>query len=108
MQQSPDRRQPSARLRPQAREMPLQRRYGIAGNGGTNRQWTSRDDRSSPMAPCVTAPRNLPSRTSVERRTGDPLRGGGVLVDVGNVPDVAVGQDIQAEIAAATRPEVLD
>jgi hypothetical protein len=108
MQQPLDRRQPSARLRPQLREIPLQRRYGTAGNGETNRQWTCRDGRSSLLPSCVTAPRDLPSRAADERRTGDPLRGGGVLVDVGNAPDAAAGQDVQAAIAAATGPEVLD
>jgi transposase len=38
MQQSLDRRQPSARSRPRVREIPLQRRYGTAGNGENNRK----------------------------------------------------------------------
>jgi len=38
MQQSLNRRQPSARSRPRLREVPLQRRYGAAGNGENNRQ----------------------------------------------------------------------
>jgi len=38
MQQSLDRRQPSARSRPRVREIPLQRRHGTAGNGENNRQ----------------------------------------------------------------------
>src|SRR3954463_1786533 len=108
MQQFLDRGQPSARLRPQLREIPLQRIRGTAGNGANNRQWTCRDDRSSPVASCVTAPRDLPPRAGDERRTGDPLRGGGVLVDVENAPDAAAGQDVQAVIAADTGPDGLD
>jgi putative transposase len=84
-QQSLDRRQPSARFRPQLREIPLQRRHEAAGNGENNRQWTSRDDRSGPV-----------------------LRGGGVLVGVGNAPDTTTGQDIQATIAATIGPEALE
>src|SRR3954463_5738449 len=79
MQQFLDRGQPSARLRPQLREIPLQRIRGTAGNGANNRQWTSRDDRSSPVASCVTVPHDLPPRARDERRTGDPLLGGGDL-----------------------------
>jgi putative transposase len=107
MQQFLDRGQPSARLRPQLREIPLQRIRGTAGNGANNRQWTSRDDRSSPVASCVTAPRELPPRARDERRTGDPLRGGGDLVGVANAPDATTGRDGQAEIAATTGLEVL-
>jgi transposase len=79
MQQFLDRRQPSARLRPQLREIPLQRRRGTAGNGENNRQWTSRDDRSGPVVSRVTAARGLPPRASDERRTNDPRRRGGDL-----------------------------
>jgi transposase len=79
MQQFLDRRQPSARLRPQLREIPLQRRCGTAGNGENNRQWTSGDDPSGPVVSRVTAARGLPPRASGERRTVDPLRGGGGL-----------------------------
>src|SRR4051794_21786428 len=80
MQHFLDRRQPSARLRPQLREIPLQRRCGTAGNGANNRQWTSRDDRSGPVASCVTAARDLPPRAFDERRTGDLRRRGGDLL----------------------------
>ena len=107
MQQFLDRRQPSARLRPQSREIPLQRIRGTAGNGAINRQWTSRDDRSSPVASCVRAPRDLPPRARDERRTGDPLRGGGDRVGVGNASDATTGRDGQAEIAATTGLEML-
>src|SRR4051794_38152996 len=75
MQHFLDRRQPSARLRPQLREIPVQRRRETAGNGENNRQWTSRDDRSVPVASRATAARDLPPRAFGRRRTGDPLRG---------------------------------
>jgi putative transposase len=107
MQQFLDRRQPSSRLRPQVREIPLQRRRGTAGSHENNRQWTFRDDRSSPVASRVTAPRDLPPRACDERWTGDPLRGGGVLGGVGNAPDATTGQDSQAKITATTGLEVL-
>jgi transposase len=89
------------------REIPLQRRHGIAGNGENNRQWTSRDDRSSPVASSATALRDLPPRAREERRSGDRLRGGGVLVGVGNAPDATTSRHIQADIAATTGLEVL-
>jgi transposase len=107
MQQFLDRRQPSARLRPHLREIPLQRIRGTAGNGANNRQWTSRDDRSSPVASCMTASREDLPRARDERRTGDPLQGAGDLVGIGNAPDATTGRDGQAEIAATTGLEVL-
>src|SRR5215212_4833463 len=79
MQHFLDRRQPSARLRPQLREIPLQRRRGTAGNGENNRQWTSRDDRPGPVVSRVTAARGLPPRAFDERRTNGPRRRGGDL-----------------------------
>jgi putative transposase len=79
MQHFLDRRQPSARLRPQLREIPLQRRCGTAGAGENNVQWTSRDDRSGPVASRVIKARDLPPRAFDERRTGDPLPSGGDL-----------------------------
>jgi transposase len=107
MQQLLDRRQPAARFRPQSREIPLQRRRGTAGTGENNRQRTPRDDRSGPVPSCVTAPRDLPPRARAGRRTGDPLRGGGVLVGLGNAPDATTGQDIQSELTATTGLEML-
>jgi Putative transposase of IS4/5 family (DUF4096) len=104
MQQSLDRRQPVARSRPQSREIPLQRRHGPVGNSENNRQWTFRDDRSGPVASGVTAPRERPPRTRRERRAGEPLRRGGVLVRVGNAPDTT-RQDVHTGIAATTRSE---
>jgi transposase len=110
MQQSLDRRQPSARFRPQLREIPLQRRHA---SGENNRQRTSRDDPSGLVASCATAPRDLPPRVSDERRTGHPFRGGAVLAGGGNARDTTARHDIhpeiiQAEIAATAGPEVLE
>src|SRR4051794_24840174 len=85
MHQSLDRRQPSTRFRAQLREIPLQRTYGT---GATARQ--------------------LPPRAGDEGRTDGPLSGGGHLVRVGSAPDATAGQDMQAEIAATTGPEVLE
>jgi putative transposase len=107
MQQSLDRRQPSARVRPQLREIPLPRRRRAAGIGKNSRQWTSRDDRSSPAASGVTAPRDLPPQARDERRTGDPFRGGELLLGVGKALDPTTGQDVQVHIAATTGIEVL-
>jgi putative transposase len=79
---------------------------GTAANGENNRQWMPRDDRPRPVASCVTAPRPLPPRARDDRRTGDPLRGGGVLGGAANALDAATGQDIQAETAATPGLEV--
>src|SRR3954468_24430189 len=98
MKQSLDGRQPSARVLPQLREIPLQRRRRTAGIGKNSRQWTSRDDRSSPVASCVTAPRDLPPQERDKRRTGDPFRGGGVLAGGRKAFDATTGRDIQVEV----------
>jgi putative transposase len=107
MQQLLDRRQPSARLRPQLREIPLQRRRGTAANGENDRQRTPGEDRPRPASSSATAPRNLPPRPRDDRGTGDPLRGGGVVSGAANALDAATGQDIEAETAATTGLEVL-
>src|SRR3954452_13612424 len=54
MQQSLDRRQPSARFRPQLREIPLQRRHEAAGDGENDRRWTCRNEPASPVAIATT------------------------------------------------------
>src|SRR3954467_14780683 len=96
MQHFLDRRQPSARLRPQLREIPLPRRCGTAGTGENNRQWTSRDDRPGPVVSRVTAARDLPPRAFSERPTGDPLRSGA---------DLPVAAPPAALLEAAGEPE---
>src|SRR4051795_2479373 len=78
MQQTLDRRQPSARFRPQRREIPLQRRFGTAGNGETD-----------------------PAKTLADE--GPDL----LALDVETAPAAAAEEGVQAEMAA-TGPEVLE
>lgn len=107
MQQALDRRQPSARFRPQLREIPVPRKYETAGNGENKRRGTTRDDRPSPLASRVPPPGDLPPRSRDERRARDLPRDGGALVRGGNAHDGTTGQDIPAEIAAPPVPGVL-
>jgi transposase len=75
MQQSLDRRQPSARFRSPLREIPHQRRYG---NGEHSWQWT-------------------PPSTAEEDRTDDPLQGRGALDKVADGPEVTTAPEALEE-----------
>jgi transposase len=107
MHQALDRQQPSARFRPQLREIPLWRRYETSGGGENIRQGTSRDDRPRPQASRAPIPRDLPPRARDERRAGDLLRDGGALVRGGNAPDAPRGLDIPVEMAVPAGPGAL-
>src|SRR4051795_1573666 len=103
MQQALARRQPLARSRSHVREIPLQRRYGIAGSG-------ENDSR-------VAVPRDLPPQARDERPTEDiqagsaAIPGPEVLAEHSQViEDLPTGADVSrdVELSAAPAAEPLD
>jgi|tagenome__1003787_1003787.scaffolds.fasta_scaffold20891149_3 putative transposase len=103
MQQALARRQPSARARSHVREIPLQRRYGIAGSGENDS--------------CVAVPRDLPHQARDERPTEDIQAGSAVLPGPEVleersrvIEDLLTGADVprDVELSAAPAAEPLD
>lgn len=95
MQQSLDRRQPSARSRPERREIPLRRRCGSAGAGeSAGRATPPGERRTSVGAP----PRPRPGLADGEHRTEDSVGPGEVLAGAAHTLDATAPGDVRAEV----------